>query len=71
MPRPSRNPTIPRDLFDLHDPFFDNFFNDPAFAPARFNLGLLLLRRGRKSDGLAQVREAVRLDASLARRPAR
>ena len=27
-----RNPMMPRDLFD--DPFFNNFFNDPAFAPS-------------------------------------
>ncbi len=27
-----RNPALPRDLFD--DPFFNNFFNDPAFAPS-------------------------------------
>ncbi len=27
-----RNPSVPRDLFD--DPFFNNFFNDPAFAPS-------------------------------------
>ncbi|MFN2507238.1 MAG: BatD family protein [Chthoniobacterales bacterium] len=27
-----RNPVLPRDLFD--DPFFNNFFNDPAFAPS-------------------------------------
>src|SRR5215218_7832520 len=27
-----RNPSLPRDLFD--DPFFNNFFNDPAFAPS-------------------------------------
>ena len=26
------NPSLPRDLFD--DPFFNNFFNDPAFAPS-------------------------------------
>lgn len=42
--------------------------SDPSFASARFNLGLLLLREGRKSDGLAHLREAVRLDASLSRR---
>lgn len=33
VPRPLRNPGVPRDLFDS-DPFFDNFFNDPAFAPS-------------------------------------
>lgn len=27
-----RNPSLPRDLFD--DPFFNNFFNDPALAPS-------------------------------------
>jgi len=27
-----RNPSLPRDLFD--DPYFNNFFNDPAFAPS-------------------------------------
>ncbi|MEP6955326.1 MAG: BatD family protein, partial [Chthoniobacterales bacterium] len=27
-----RNPSLPRDLLD--DPFFNNFFNDPAFAPS-------------------------------------
>lgn len=42
--------------------------NDPSFASARFNLGILLIHEGRKDDGLAQLREAVRLDASLARR---
>jgi hypothetical protein len=30
----SRNPSIPRDLFDTNDPFMDNFFNDPLFAPS-------------------------------------
>jgi hypothetical protein len=35
MPRnPSRNQAMPRDLFDLNDPFMDNFFNDPFFAPS-------------------------------------
>jgi hypothetical protein len=35
MPRPqSRNQTMPRDLFDLNDPFMDNFFSDPFFAPS-------------------------------------
>lgn len=28
----TRNPSLPRDLLD--DPFFNNFFNDPAFAPS-------------------------------------
>ncbi|PIR15517.1 MAG: hypothetical protein COV48_13895 [Elusimicrobia bacterium CG11_big_fil_rev_8_21_14_0_20_64_6] len=42
--------------------------NDASFASARYNLGILLIREGRKSDGLAHVREAVRLDPSLARR---
>ena len=27
-----RNPSLPRDIFD--DPFFNNLFNDPAFAPS-------------------------------------
>ncbi|MDQ2918267.1 MAG: BatD family protein [Verrucomicrobiota bacterium] len=27
-----RNPSLPRDILD--DPFFNNFFNDPAFAPS-------------------------------------
>jgi len=30
----SRNPSIPRDLFDMNDPFMDNFFRDPLFAPS-------------------------------------
>ena len=30
----SRNPAIPRDLFDMNDPFMDNFFRDPAFMPS-------------------------------------
>jgi BatD DUF11 like domain len=30
----SRNPSRPRDLFDMNDPFMDNFFNDPFFAPS-------------------------------------
>ncbi len=35
VPRPLRNQQIfPRDLFDMNDPFFDNFFKDPAFAPS-------------------------------------
>jgi hypothetical protein len=29
----TRSPRMPRDLFDMNDPFFDNFFNDPMFAP--------------------------------------
>lgn len=44
---------------------------DPSFASARFNLGILLIRERRKDDGLAHMREAVRLDPSLARRPPR
>jgi hypothetical protein len=35
MPRnPQRNPSLPRDLFDPNDPFMDNFFSDPFFAPS-------------------------------------
>jgi hypothetical protein len=37
MPRTSsrNNPNMPRDLFDLNDPFMDNFFRtDPFFAPS-------------------------------------
>jgi BatD DUF11 like domain len=35
MPRnPSRNSQMPRDLFDPNDPFMDNFFPDPFFAPS-------------------------------------
>jgi BatD DUF11 like domain len=35
MPRnPSRNQQMPRDLFDMNDPFMDNFFSDPFFAPS-------------------------------------
>src|SRR3954470_3021832 len=35
MPRnPQRNPAMPRDLFDPNDPFMDNFFSDPFFAPS-------------------------------------
>lgn len=35
MPRnPSQNSQMPRDLFDLNDPFMDNFFSDPFFAPS-------------------------------------
>jgi hypothetical protein len=30
----SRNPAIPRDLFDMNDPFMNNFFQDPAFMPS-------------------------------------
>ena len=30
----SRNSSRPRDLFDMNDPFMDNFFNDPFFAPS-------------------------------------
>lgn len=30
----SRNPSMPRDLFDTNDPFMDNFFRDPLFAPS-------------------------------------
>jgi oxygen tolerance protein BatD len=30
----SRNQTMPRDLFDMNDPFMDNFFRDPLFAPS-------------------------------------
>ena len=41
--------------------------NAPSFASARYNLGLLLIHEGRKSDGLAQLREAVRLNPALRR----
>jgi len=41
--------------------------NDPSFASARYNLGVLLIRHGHKHDGLAHVREAVRLNPSLKR----
>ena len=35
VPRnPSRNQQMPRDLFDMNDPFMDNFFADPFFAPS-------------------------------------
>jgi hypothetical protein len=35
IPRPaSRNPSNPRDPFDMNDPFMDNFFRDPLFAPS-------------------------------------
>lgn len=30
----SRNPSNPRDLFDMNDPFMDPFFRDPMFAPS-------------------------------------
>jgi hypothetical protein len=30
----SRNQNMPRDLFDMNDPFMDNFFRDPLFAPS-------------------------------------
>jgi hypothetical protein len=30
----SRNQAMPRDLFDMNDPFMDNFFRDPLFAPS-------------------------------------
>ena len=30
----NRNPSNPRDPFDMNDPFMDNFFNDPLFAPS-------------------------------------
>jgi len=41
--------------------------DDPGFASARYNLGVLLIRSGRKQEGLAQMREAFRLDPSLKR----
>lgn len=41
--------------------------NDASFASARYNLGVLLIREGRKQDGLAHMREAVRLNPSLKR----
>jgi hypothetical protein len=35
IPRPnSRSQSMPRDLFDMNDPFMDNFFRDPMFAPS-------------------------------------
>jgi hypothetical protein len=34
IPRQTRNPVIPRDLFDSNDPFMDNFFRDPSFVPS-------------------------------------
>jgi hypothetical protein len=30
----NRNPSNPRDPFDMNDPFMDNFFRDPLFAPS-------------------------------------
>jgi hypothetical protein len=30
----SRSQSMPRDLFDTNDPFMDNFFRDPLFAPS-------------------------------------
>jgi hypothetical protein len=45
--------------------------DDPSFASARYNLGLLLVKHDRKHDGLAHMREAVRLDPSLKRLPLR
>lgn len=41
--------------------------NDASFASARFNLGVLLIREGRKQEGLAHMREAFRLNPSLKR----
>ncbi len=32
IPTRQRNPNLPRDMLD--DPFFNSFFNDPAFAPS-------------------------------------
>src|SRR2546421_1750144 len=34
MPRNQSRNQMPRDLFDLNDPFMDNFFSDPFFAPS-------------------------------------
>jgi hypothetical protein len=35
IPRPnSRSQSMPRDLFDMNDPFMDNFFRDPLFTPS-------------------------------------
>jgi len=34
IPRTSRNPGMSQNPFGMNDPFFDNFFNDPAFAPS-------------------------------------
>ena len=39
--------------------------HDASLASARYNLGILLMHERRKSDGLAQLREAARLDPSL------
>lgn len=41
--------------------------NDASFASARHNLGVLLIRAGRKQEGLAHMREAFRLNPSLKR----
>jgi tetratricopeptide (TPR) repeat protein len=41
--------------------------SDPSFASARYNLGVLLIQSGHKQDGLAQMREPVRLNPSLRR----
>jgi Tfp pilus assembly protein PilF len=40
--------------------------SNPAFANAHFNLGLLLRKTGKTADGNAEVRAAVKLDATLA-----
>jgi len=35
IPRPNQqSQSMPRDLFDLNDPFMDNFFRDPMFTPS-------------------------------------
>jgi len=34
IPQTNARRALPRDPFSLNDPFFDNFFNDPAFAPS-------------------------------------
>lgn len=34
IPQTNARRALPRDPFNLNDPFFDNFFNDPAFAPS-------------------------------------
>ena len=34
LPRAQSRNQMPRDLFDLNDPFMDNFFSDPFFAPS-------------------------------------
>jgi len=34
LPRSQSRNQMPRDLFDLNDPFMDNFFSDPFFAPS-------------------------------------